>query len=80
MMNDIRTMCYIEYNLKAFEHVPGANYLWDRHSGLTHLEKHTRLSAGARPILWKTEIQMVLGVYDVCIHYFRRTTVLELSE
>ena len=52
----IRIIHSIETNLKAWKHASGANYLRERHSG----------SPGVFPILWKMEIQRILGISDVC--------------
>ena len=55
MTSDARIICSIESNLKANERVPGANFPWERHSR----------STGACPVLWKMEIQKVLGVFEL---------------
>ena len=58
---DIRTVHSIETNMKICKRAPGANYLQERHPG----------STGAFPILWKMEIQRILGIFDVCGYHFR---------
>jgi len=58
--SEIRTIRYIESNLKASDSALGVNHLRECHPG----------SNGACLILWKMEIQKILGIFDVCGCHF----------